>query len=633
VSEAPALGSHEQDIATAPGDLPIAAVLARRASLRGQFRHDNTIDPLAPRPDAPVVVDATCGEECWLDRAVLYYTVDGRMPDASSAHHTRSLPMARGAVEWEARAGYLTHWHAQIPAQPTGTIVRYRIAGWRQGADSPAPDAWAQDGQGFWFRFPTDQGISTFAYRVESHGASANPLPDWVRDAVIYQIFLDRFHPGTTDGRRTPDGEPRAIHGGNLRGVRLALPYLAELGVTCLWLSPISAAKTYHRYDALDYYTVDPTLGTTRDLKTLVSDAHRRKMRVIVDFVPSHLSHHHPAFEEAQRDPTATTRSWFTFYHWPDSYRSFLDAAPSLPSLNTDDPGAREHIIGSALHWIRDCGVDGFRLDHAIGPSMDFWVAFRAATQAARCDVFTVGEATDTPDSLRRFRQRLDGVLDFPLARALRLAFGTCEWDVARLDAFLDAYDAYMASGPGRVSFLDNHDMDRFLAVAGGDVEKLKVAALCQFTLAPPPTVYYGTEIGMSQPVLFADPGSDGDAEARRDMPWDRDLWNAHLLNFYRELIQIRRSHATLRSGDRRRVHLDANAGTYAYARRGFPDSGEEIVVAFNLGDREHTIPLPSPSTDYQLLLATQDSLAAVAGASSVTLPPRTAAILATQLM
>jgi glycosidase len=624
VSEAPTLGSHEQDIATAPGDLPLVAVLARRSSMRGQFRHDNTIDPLAPRPDAPVRVDAICGEECWLERAVLYYTVDGSLPGALSADRTRSIPMAGGAVEWDVRAGYLAHWHAEIPAQPAGTIVRYRVGGWHQDCDSLTPNVWAQDGQGFWFRFAGEQSVSTFAYRVEADGVSADPLPEWVREAVIYQIFLDRFHPGTDDGAFPSGTGSRALHGGNLRGVRMALPYLAELGITCLWLSPISAANTYHRYDALDYYTVDPTLGTTDDLKTLVAEAHRRDMRVIIDFVPSHLSRHHPAFEEAQRDPAAVTRSWFTFYHWPDAYRSFLEAVPALPSLNTDDPGARAHIIGSALHWIRDCGIDGFRLDHAIGPSMDFWVAFRAATQATRPDVFAVGEATDTPDSLRRFRQRLDAVLDFPLARALRLTFATGEWDLARLDAFLQAYDAYMAPGPGLVSFLDNHDMDRFLAVAEGDVKRLKLAALCQFTLSPPPIVYYGTEIGMSQPVLFADPGSDGDGEARRDMPWDRSLWNADLLDFYRALIRLRRSHPSLHAGERRTVHLDASAGTYVYAR-----AGGEILVAFNLGDSEQSVPLPRSGGPYEWLLATRDVLSL--GAMSAELAPRSATILASQ--
>jgi cyclomaltodextrinase / maltogenic alpha-amylase / neopullulanase len=632
--DSPQFAGHEQEIATAPGDLPIAAVLARREALRRQFRHDNTIEPLAPRPDTPVAVDATCGEECWLERAVLYYTVDGGVPDLSSP----SIVMTQATVEWEPRAGYLAHWQAVIPPQPAAAIVRYRIGGWKNGGPPLAtPRLWAHDGQGFWFRFPGQYGISTFAYRVElpdGPGPSASAhLPEWIRDAVVYQIFLDRFHPGSEDGSFPSNTQPRELHRGNLRGVRMAFPYLEELGVTCLWLSPISAAETYHRYDALDYYAIDPVLGTRSDLKGLVADAHGRGMRVIVDFVPSHLSWHHPAFDEARRDPNAPSVSWFTFYQWPDNYRSFLEAASSLPSLNVDDPGARAHIIGSAVHWMRDYGVDGFRLDHAIGPSMDFWVAFRAATQAANPDVFTVGEATDTPDSLRRFRQRLDSVLDFPLARALRLTFATSEWDVTRLDAFLQAYEDYMLSGPGRVSFLDNHDMDRFLAVAGGDVHRLKLAALCQFTLLPTPTVYYGTEIGMSQAALMSDAGSDGDAEARRDMIWDSSLWNHDLRVFYRELIRLRRSQSALTRGGSRTLHLHAEDGTYAYMRSETDaDRGSSgVVIAFNLGDRERALQLSQLSGTTEILLATRDPSEMRQHGSSLILPPGTGAALATR--
>lgn len=167
-----------------------------------------------------------------------------------------------------------------------------------------------------------------------------------------------------------------------MRGVRAALPYLQELGVTLLWLSPLHAAETYHRYDSIDLYRVDPTLGAEGDLRDLVDELHARGMRVLRDLVPSHSSWLHPAFEAARRDPQAPTAAWYTFTRWPDEYRNFLNLVPSLPSFNLQDEGARAHVIGAAVHWLRAYGVDGFRLDHAIGPSMDFWVAFRGATRA-----------------------------------------------------------------------------------------------------------------------------------------------------------------------------------------------------------------------------------------------------------
>lgn len=609
-----------------PGSLPLADIDARQAAHFAQFRHDNTLVPLAPRPGEAVEVWATCGSGLSLARATVFYTVDGSAPTA----HSAAAPMEIATVDWEARAGYLTRWRAALPARTEGTTVRYRVGGWRAGSSGAAgtpPDLWAQDGQGFWFRYPAEKGLTTFAYRVE---AEARARPAWVRDAVIYHIFLDRFHPGTPDGAFAGTADPRRLHGGTLRGILQALPYLAALGVTCLWLSPLCTAETYHRYDSTDLYSVDPALGTEDDLRDLTAAAHERGMRVLLDLVPSHCSWHHPAFEAARRDPSAPTASWFTFEQWPDQYRNFLNAVPHLPSFNTDDPGARAHVIGSAVHWLRDCGVDGFRLDHAIGPGMDFWVALRAAIRTVNPDAFTVGEATDTPDCLRRYRGRLDGVLDFPLAGALSLTFASGAWSVAALDGFLDAHTRYMAEGPGRVSFLDNHDMTRFLFLSGGDTRRLKLAALCQFTLDATPTIYYGTEVGLTQQHDFS---LNGDAEARRDMPWNPRAWDHDLLAFYRALTRLRRAHPVLRDGTRRTLHLDEHAGTYAYVRSAERHDAE-VLALFNLSPEERTIVLPAsaapPSPSYLLSTGAAPDVRSTPEGLAVTLAPLTGSALGT---
>jgi glycosidase len=625
---------HGPAEATAPGDLPPGQVEARQLARRWQFRHDNTITPLAPRPGEAVEVWATSGRGLALERAVLLYTVDGSFPDHLSA---RQLPMEVQATEWDSHAGYLRSWRAAVPAQPPGTLVRYRIVGTRAGTGDAV---WARDGSGFHFRAAGD-GLTTFAYLVEGGAApvvgvasgvreappASSALPQWVRDAVIYQIFLDRFHSGTAAGALPPGRGPHERHGGSLRGVQSALGYLAELGVTCLWLSPLCASETYHRYDTTDLYAVDADLGSADALRELTMAAHARGMRVLLDLVPNHCSWHHPAFVAACHDRSAPTYAWFTFDHWPDRYRSFLDLVPSLPAFNTEDPGARAHIIGSAVHWLRTCGVDGFRLDHVIGPGMDFWVAFRAAVRAVAPQCFTIGEATDTPDCLRRYRSRLDSVLDFPLATALRSSFGTGEVSVADLDSFLGDHARYMASGPVLVSFLDNHDMNRFLFVAGGDTRRLRLAALCQFTLEAVPALYYGTEVGMNQ---AADVRQGGDAQARGDMPWDPAAWDRELLTFYRALILLRRTHAALWQGGRHTVHLNAATGTYAYARTLQDEDG--VVTALNLSPRERTLLLPRPVAAGALrcLLASGPGVALQVQeqAVRVLLPPLTGAIL-----
>jgi cyclomaltodextrinase / maltogenic alpha-amylase / neopullulanase len=588
------------DIATAPGDLPMPAIGARFSARLTQFRHDNTIEPLAPRPDEPVQVWATSGTEMPVAEATVFYTTDGSLPDERSAR----LAMEAARVDWDPQAGYLTYWRVELPGFAAGTGVRYRIAG-RLAGTSGDGRVWAHDGQGFWFKFPGLAGITTFAYMVEE---PAPPMPSWMDSAVIYHVFLDRYHPGTPDGAWHGEHGIRTRHGGNLRGVRASLPYLVELGITCLWLSPLHPAETYHRYDGIDFFEVDSDLGTVEELTELVAECHRLGIRVWLDYVPSHCSWRHPAFQMAQSAQDTPTYPWFTFNRWPDDYRSFLQVAKYLPSFDTSDPGARQYLLDAARFWLREVGIDGFRLDHAIAPSFDFWVAFRAATEAVNPEVVNVGEATDTPDCLRRYRGHLHGVLDFPLARALRLTFGTGAWSVAKLDSFLASYERFMADGPGRVSFLDNHDMDRFLWLAGNDVDRLKSAALCQFTLAATPVVYYGTEIGATQTAGKDQPGSGGDAQARGDMPWDRAQWNEDLLAFYRALIALRRDHAALQHGARVLVHLDAAAGTYGYLRTpgdGREPMGGDVAVFFNLSDTERTVPALAGS--WQRAIRTSD--------------------------
>ncbi|MFZ1399136.1 MAG: alpha-amylase family glycosyl hydrolase, partial [Candidatus Promineifilaceae bacterium] len=589
---------ENEAIATAPGDIPLPMVRERIAAQAQQFRHDNTIRPFAPQPHEPVEIWASSGVSMPLDRAEVWFTVDGRLPDATS----HKLPMMVQTVEWEAGAGYLSRWHAILPGKVGGTAVRYRIAGWQAGRAADAlPDLFAHDGQGFWYPVDDETGIQTFAYYVEPD----EPVgPDWMHEAVIYHIFLDRYHPGTGDGRfpTTIDlTDHHARHDGTLRGVTQSLPYLAELGINCLWLSPLGLADTYHRYDTKDLFAIDPELGSEADLHELVAQAHGRGIRVILDFVPSHCSWKHPAFLAAQADPDAASASWFVFYERPDEYRCFLGQAKLLPSFDTNDPAGRQHICDAAVYWLNEFKLDGFRLDHAIGHGMDFWVQFRQAVQAANPQAVTIGEATDSPDALRRYRGRLSHVLDFPLATAFRYVFALDLWNVAQLDAFLQSYEAYMASGAARASFLDNHDMNRFLFMAGNDVNRLKLAALCQFTLAPTPVIYYGTEVGLSQAVNKDQAGSGGDHHVRAQMPWQPEAWDQDLLAFYRRLVQLRRSLPALQRGTRTRRHVDAATQTYGYARE---VGGETAVTLFNLSDSEQLIPL-ADAENYHCLLST----------------------------
>ncbi|MFW5686081.1 MAG: alpha-amylase family glycosyl hydrolase, partial [Spirochaetota bacterium] len=304
-----------QEIATAPGDLPQREIVRRLQTVRNQFRHENTTSPLAPGPGDPVRVDAIAGAGRGVVSAAVSYTTDGTNPNDSS----QRVEMANVGTEWVCFGEYARRWTATLPGHDHGVTVRYRIV----GRDAEGREVAAQDGQGLWYGHPAERSVTTFAYRVRrDHSA-----PDWFKTAVIYQIFVDRFR---RPGGFVASEDLQSKHGGRINGITEQLPYLSELGVTCLWLSPIGPAPSYHRYDTTDYFAVDPVLGEVNDLRSLTDAAHERGMRVLLDFVPCHLSKDHPAFVAAQSDPNAETREWFVFYEWPTKYRSFLDMVPGL---------------------------------------------------------------------------------------------------------------------------------------------------------------------------------------------------------------------------------------------------------------------------------------------------------------
>jgi glycosidase len=587
------------DIASAPGDLPFPAIEERHARKATQFRHDNTISPTAPLPGQAVTVTASSGASMLLSRAEIWYTTDGSWPDAAS----NRIPMTIADVDWSPRTRYLYEWQAVIPGQPVGTTVRYKIAGYSAGsADNPAatPTTFAHDGSGFWF-YLGEAGITTFAYRVRQEPVT---LPDWMADAIIYHIFLDRFHPGTADGTFPPDLDPNERHGGTLQGVIKALPYLSDLGINCLWLSPIGPSSTYHRYDQTDFFGVDSELGTMADLRALIDAAHERGIRIILDYVPSHCSWEMPEFVAARQDQNAPAYDWFVFDEWPDKYRCFLNVIPFLPSFNTESESARRYLIDGALHWLCDIGFDGLRLDHSIGHGKDFWVQFSNEVEKAKPDAALFGEATDTPENLRKLHGRLQGFLDFPLAQTLRLTFGRNYWGIKELAGMLEAYERFMHNGPGRVTFFDNHDMNRFLFEADNDTRRVKLAALCLLTLPYAPVLYYGTEIGLYQAKDKNAAGFGGDSEIRRDMLWDSAEWDNDLLAFFKKIIALRNRYPTLRRGNWQTSIVEVEKQVFGYK---MSDDSAEFLVLFNLSDEPEQIVLPDQSAVEPLLTTNGD--------------------------
>lgn len=354
--------------------------------------------------------------------------------------------------------------------------------------------------------------------------------------------------------------------GGDLGGVVEKLDYLTDLGITAIWLSPFTRTNDYHGYSVTDHFAVEERFGGMRALRALIAAAHERGMRLIMDFVPNHVHYSHPWFAEAQANPKNAYREWF-YWRPKADYLSFLHYS-ELPKLNLDHAAARDQVIQAACYWL-DQGIDGFRLDHVMGPSLNFWAEFRRQIKQHRPDAVLIGEVWyfgipvrclptlqlprkhrcslmdrlgfDVLDrAMLEYAELFDGLLDFTFQKILRE--GVARSTPGRADAALQKQlESHYARFPWEcrlLPFLDNHDMNRFLFEAGGDRARLQRGLEILFAQPGPPILYYGTEIGLEQdgPVR----GDYGDLQVRRLMNWDQPDLGLH--ETCRKLIRQRGS-------------------------------------------------------------------------------------------
>jgi glycosidase len=416
-------------------------------------------------------------------------------------------------------------------------------------------------------------GGQEFAYE-----ATPPPPPDWSKDALCYHVMVDRF---ARSGASLPaPGDATSLYGGTLDGIREHLDHIAGLGCNVLWLSPVHQSPSHHGYDHEDFLIVEPRYGGDAALVRLVEAAHDRDMRVLLDFVPNHTGRGHHLFRDAiEKDGDAA--SYYRFWQWPHYYRCFSDVV-SLPELNTGDRNVQQQLVRAAQHWLTAYGADGVRCDHVAGVDPAFWVELRRGLRTIKPDALVLGEATGLPEWLARYTGRLDAIFDFDLAYYVRQALARGRMDAAGFATWLDEHDrAY--PGLALANLLDNHDMNRFLWMAGGNVDRLKLAATLLLTLPGMPVIYYGTEVGLSQRF----DGVIENAEARLPMLWGSDQ-NQDLLAHFQALGRMRRDSVALRRGDRRTVLADAEV--FAYERSA---PGESVVVALNFSETRQRRDVP----------------------------------------
>jgi glycosidase len=425
--------------------------------------------------------------------------------------------------------------------------------------------------------------------------------PDWVRHAIFYQIFPDRF--ARSERVPKPDNlepweSPPTIYGykgGDLLGVAEHLDYLEDLGVDAIYFNPIFQSTANHRYHTHDYFRVDPILGGDEAFKEMLDAAHKRNIRVILDGVFNHASRGFYQFNHALENGAASPYlDWFyirgfplhAYEGKPTNYDAWWNI-PALPKLNTGAPAVREFIFDVAEHWIR-MGADGWRLDvPGEIDDDDFWREFRRRVKAIDSDAYIVGEIWG---EAQRWLQgdQFDAVMNYLFTQACIGFFVGEKMDknlvadvgyapVPALDAqdfayslnsLLGLYDK--AVNDVQMNLLDSHDTARYLSIAKGDLSALKLATLCQMTYPGVPCVYYGDEIGMS---------GGKDPECRRAFLWDESTWNIELRDYFKRCIALRKKYRALRDGSFKVIY--AEGGVVAYLRE---HADEKLIIALNSG-------------------------------------------------
>ncbi len=415
--------------------------------------------------------------------------------------------------------------------------------------------------------------------------------PDWVKDAIFYQIFLDRFYNGdpTNDPKNVAEWTDKPTRdnffGGDLEGIIEKLDYLEDLGINALYLNPIFKAPSNHKYDTEDYFQIDPQFGNKDTLKKLVRELHKRGMRIILDGVFNHCGEKFFAFQDVLRNgKDSKYKDWFVVEDFPltkkpePNYRCWGGIA-HMPEFNTDNPETRKYLLNVVRYWIEEADIDGWRLDTAEYLEPTFVKDIRKTAKKAKKDAYVVGEVMGISSSWFK-GDCLDAVMNYKLWENLVKFFAESKCNAKEFDGTLRFLRGSYPKSVNYAMFnlISSHDKPRFLTLCYGDVRKMKLAVVFLMTYVGAPVIYYGDEIGME---------GLGDPDCRRPFIWDEDRQDRALLKFYRQMIKLRRENPVLKRGNFYPLYTYDNV--YCYAR----NSAENmIVVVLNNSNKDEVVRL-----------------------------------------
>jgi alpha-amylase len=379
------------------------------------------------------------------------------------------------------------------------------------------------------------------------------------RPRIFYEIFVRSFADSNGDGI------------GDLVGIIQKLDYLQELGIEAIWLTPIFQSPSYHKYDCSNYFRIDPEYGDEQDLRTLIYEAAKRNIRIVLDLVLNHTSVNHPWFKEAAKNPESEYREYYFWltpdeiahrgigqrratddsgvknpWHWfPDEKKEkyYGMFSKDMPDLNYNSESLRNDVVEIAKYWLR-LGVYGFRLDAAkhlfpfwerVSETHKFWQFFRSELVKDFPDVYLVGEVWDSPEVVAPFFNSFDACFNIDLSYDLKDVLSGQKNYKRILPKLSNTRSLYKQANPNYTDaiLLSNHDQNRIASVLKGKIEKLKLAAGLLFTLPGVPYIYYGEEIGMK--------GRKPDPYIREPFPWNDAGETRWLRKKYNETLDFRK--------------------------------------------------------------------------------------------
>ncbi|MCH1626148.1 alpha-amylase family glycosyl hydrolase [Ferdinandcohnia quinoae] len=386
--------------------------------------------------------------------------------------------------------------------------------------------------------------ILTFILSFIPVQAEDNEERTW-QDEMIYFIMVDRFHNGDKSNDYEVDvNDPKAYHGGDFKGITKKLDYIKDMGFTAIWLTPIvkNEPKGYHGYWTEDFYDVEEHFGTLEEFKSLVEEAHKREIKVILDLVVNHTGYQHPWLTDPEK------KDWFHerkgILNWDNQEDVENGELAGLPDLAQENPEVKKYLLDMAKWWITETDVDGYRLDTVKHVPKWFWKEFSKEVKSVKDDFFLIGEVWhEDPKYVADYGNTgIDSFVDYPFFNEAARIFSRPDQSMGRLQAVWKRNTTLYGNANILGNFIDNHDNVRFTRLAKerdqDPVKRIKLALSYMYTAPGIPIIYYGTEIAL-------DGGEDPDN--RRDMEFGT---TNEVVTYLSRLSELRKQYPALRKGD-----------------------------------------------------------------------------------